>query len=279
MLLPEWLHRLLRLPYFLHISKQGYRGPTLIFLHGIAADQTIWHDVTPSLMGEYQIIKIDLLGHGKSPKPTHLRYTAQDHARSIRWTLFWHRFWGEKTFVGHSMGSLISTYLAAHYRHYVARLVLVAMPIYQPNDMAGEKSLRLEGLIDKVYLRFYRALRTLPKQHVIRSVNALVKAVPSLVGQAMLDEQTWYPVASSLKNTIENQCTTNEIKQLPSSMPVTVVYGTLDNLVISGNLKKAFKERGNTVFYKVLAPHEVTKSFAHAIARSIREQIPSGKSI
>lgn len=43
------------------------RGKTIVLLHGFLEDHTIWQEVAESLSKTFQLILIDLPGHGKSP--------------------------------------------------------------------------------------------------------------------------------------------------------------------------------------------------------------------
>lgn len=268
MLLPDRLHRVLGLPYLLKVRRQG-SGRPIVFLHGIASFKEIWSPVIDELSEQYRCVSIDLLGHGASPKPTHISYDPRNHLRSIRWTLFWKGIWRKPIVVGHSMGALLATHWASTYPREVSRLVLVAMPIYRRRE-AEKRPQRLEGLIDAGYLMFYRALRSAPKPWAIRSAQALVRHSPSLVGQAMLDEASWYPVASSLSRTIEKQKTRQEVRALPAELPITVLYGTRDHLVIAQNLKTAFLGRAHTRIMRAPVPHELTPRHCRTIIRAIR---------
>ena len=69
MILPEWFHRTLRLPYLLKVHRSGRRGPTVIFLHGLASFGTVWDPAVSMLSRSHRCVIIDLLGHGESAKP------------------------------------------------------------------------------------------------------------------------------------------------------------------------------------------------------------------
>lgn len=268
MILPEWLHRTLRIPYLLKYSRRG-KGPVVVFLHGLASYQGIWAPATKQLSRTHTCVRIDLLGHGDSPKPTHMMYTVEDHLRSIRWTLFWHGIWGRFTLVGHSMGSIIGLHYAACFPRRLQQLIVCALPIYHDRS-SNEHRRGFEGLLDASYLRFYRALRAAPKSLVIRSANRLVKLMPTIDEQTIISEETWYPVVSSLQNTIERHSIVHDIAALPEDLAVTVIYGSLDNLVITSNLKQAFAGREKTVFVRVFSGHEVTSTMNRAIIRAVQ---------
>lgn len=270
MFLPEWLHRTFRIPYMLKFSRRG-KGPVVVFLHGLASYQGIWAPTEKKLASKYTCITLDLLGHGQSPKPTHMMYTVDDHLRSIRWTLFWHGVFGRFSLVGHSMGSVIGLHYAAKYPKRMSRIIACALPIYKDRSSLENRK-RFEGLLDASYLRFYQVLRTAPKSLVIRSANRLVKLMPSIDEQTIISEETWYPVVSSLQNTIEKHTIPADIAALREDLPVTLIYGSIDNLVITANLKQAFADRPNTRFVRIFSGHEVTHSMTRAIVEAVEHE-------
>ncbi|HUC89508.1 MAG TPA: alpha/beta fold hydrolase [Patescibacteria group bacterium] len=163
MTLPEWFHRSLRIPYILSVERLGKKGSTIIFLHGLAGQKEVWDEPMHRLGHSHRCIAIDLLGHGQSAKPTHLRYDVATHLRSIRWTLFWRGVHGPKTIVGHSMGTIIAADWAYKYPKKISCLVLASVPIYNRATEAKGLRSRFEAMTDAAHLFFYRALRSLPR--------------------------------------------------------------------------------------------------------------------
>ncbi len=53
--------------FYEHFPKKN--RPTLIFIHGLATDHTIWSNYIHRLQEDYGILALDLLGHGLSEKP------------------------------------------------------------------------------------------------------------------------------------------------------------------------------------------------------------------
>ena len=55
----------------LHISDKG-SGPTVIFLHGLDSDSSVWDPSVELLAQDHRCVTVDLPGHGQSPNPSNL---------------------------------------------------------------------------------------------------------------------------------------------------------------------------------------------------------------
>jgi hypothetical protein len=54
----------------MHVVEDGMLGaPALLLIHGSAASLVCWDLVVPALAGTYRVIRVDLLGCGKSTTP------------------------------------------------------------------------------------------------------------------------------------------------------------------------------------------------------------------
>jgi pimeloyl-ACP methyl ester carboxylesterase len=74
------VNKLLRVPYILHSIVRPADGTvrqTVLFLHGIGNSSTAWSQVVDRLPTDVRVIRIDLLGFGKSPKPKWVTYDAR----------------------------------------------------------------------------------------------------------------------------------------------------------------------------------------------------------
>jgi pimeloyl-ACP methyl ester carboxylesterase len=53
-----------------HVRQDGPRdAPVLVLIHGFAGSTRWWDALVPMLARSYRVIRIDLLGHGRSAKP------------------------------------------------------------------------------------------------------------------------------------------------------------------------------------------------------------------
>lgn len=103
----------------------------VIFLHGFLSSSSFWIEtVFPNLSesanSNLRIFAVDLLGFGKSPKPTNCLYTLQEHTEQIEKSVL--KTFQLNTFhlVAHSMGCIIAISLAAKHPESVKSMTLTA---------------------------------------------------------------------------------------------------------------------------------------------------------
>ncbi|MEV8630245.1 alpha/beta fold hydrolase [Streptosporangium sp. NPDC051023] len=108
-----------------HVRQDGpHDGPTLVLIHGLAASTSWWDPLVPMLAKSYRVIRIDLLGHGRSAKPAGGGYAIPEQGRRVGEAL--DRL-GVKhaVVVGHSTGGSVATALAEQRRDLVTALALI----------------------------------------------------------------------------------------------------------------------------------------------------------
>ena len=106
----------------LHVRADGpVAGPALLMLHGFGTS-TAWFDQIVVRLPEFRIIRVDLLGHGGSARPTS-GYDPDSQGRLYA-RLLSDLDLNDVTVVGHSMGSLFGVATAEHSTR-ITRLVLI----------------------------------------------------------------------------------------------------------------------------------------------------------
>ncbi|GAA2985855.1 alpha/beta fold hydrolase [Streptosporangium longisporum] len=108
-----------------HVLQDGPRDrPALVLIHGLAGSASWWDPLVPLLTGSHRVIRVDLLGHGRSAKPAGGGYTIPEQGRRVGEVL--DRLGVEHaTVVGHSTGGSVATALAEQRRDLVTALALV----------------------------------------------------------------------------------------------------------------------------------------------------------
>ncbi|MGW4410192.1 alpha/beta fold hydrolase [Nonomuraea sp. NPDC004702] len=109
----------------LYVRQDGPAGaPALVLIHGLAGSTRWWDPVVPELARSHRVIRIDLLGHGRSAKPAGGGYTVAEQGRRVGAAL--DRLGVRHAVVaGHSTGGSVATALAEQRGDLVTALALL----------------------------------------------------------------------------------------------------------------------------------------------------------
>lgn len=116
---------------------EGGNGPTIVLLHGFAANKEVWLKTAPSLTAHFHVVIPDLPGWGESSRVAGASYNIDNQAARlndfIRTLHLEHSL-----IVGHSMGGAIAGVYASEHPQDVASLALVDSfgLKFKPNDFA-----------------------------------------------------------------------------------------------------------------------------------------------
>ncbi|MEO5499673.1 MAG: alpha/beta hydrolase [Candidatus Saccharimonadales bacterium] len=262
-------HRYLRVPYTLHVyrySKVSKPTATLVFLHGIGNSGKTWDEVSMLLTDDVNLIVVDLLGFGDSPKPDWATYDARTQANSLAKTLLKLGLRRNTIVVGHSMGALVAVEFAKRYPVLSQALVLCSPPIYRVNP-DDDKKLFVER--DEQLRRLYELALRNPSNIV--KLSRLAKKYNLLNPDFDVDHMNIDNYVLSLRANILNQTTPQDIVHIKK--PIRILYGTLDPFVIGQNIKSADKASDYITVSKFIGGHEITGSYVDRVARSITTSI------
>jgi len=267
-------HQTLRRSYRLARTIDVGNGELVVLLHGIGRTGQVWQHVVEQLrtpVSSQRIVAFDLLGFGASPKPTWLQYTVDDHAHAVIAGIEQLQAAAPIVLVGHSMGCLVAVRVAKQRPDLVKHLVLYEMPLYEGLPEKRRYRLRLD-----LYRRFYAWVARYQPTFDPAAVRRTERLAKKIVGFEV-NEPTWQPFVRSLENTIVKQTTAADIKQL--TVPMDVIYGTWDMLVIRGKPQQIFgSDLPQLTLHTVRARHTISVKASRFIVRRIRAalQEPAG---
>ncbi|MFZ2544537.1 MAG: alpha/beta hydrolase [Candidatus Saccharimonadales bacterium] len=264
------VHRLLRIPYILNVHyiqrPQGAKK-TVLFIHGIGSSGDEWSKVIDGLPDNIQIITIDLLGFGDSPKPKWPIYNAKTQTNALLATLLKLAVHNRLIIVGHSLGALVAVEVAKRYPLLVESMVLCSPPFYNINNKSKRFLPSNNHALRKIYMlaknkpdRFLQLSAFAMKYNLVNeSFNVTNDNVDSFMAalEAMIINQTSYDDALNLK------------------VPTTVIRGALDPLVIGKNIRAIERFNPNVRSRVIIASHEVRGLFVVAVVNAIKHELQS----
>ena len=144
---PEWFTAALAAPRMervlevegcpIHTIRWGERGrPGLILVHGGAAHAEWWSFTAPQLAQQYDVIALDMSGHGESGRRE--EYPREQWAREVMAVAEDARFPGPPVLVGHSLGGMVSIVAASLYGERLAGAGIVDSPVRAPDPESQE---------------------------------------------------------------------------------------------------------------------------------------------
>ena len=107
----------------LHYLEVGEGNP-VVLIHGMGSDHTVWEGLVPLLEDDYQVIAVDLRGHGhssKTPGPYSIELFAEDIHKFLKSLNI-----DQAHFIGHSMGGVILQELAVKHPERFKSLTLIS---------------------------------------------------------------------------------------------------------------------------------------------------------
>ena len=94
--------------------------PTAVLLHGVGLDRSVWEPLTDLIGGRYDVVALDLPGHGSRP-PVSAGITLSDLADGVTESIP-----AGAHVVGFSLGALVAQHLAVHRPGLVRTLTCVS---------------------------------------------------------------------------------------------------------------------------------------------------------
>lgn len=250
-ILDKFWHKRLRRPYYLSRAiDEGAGRQAVILLHGLGRTGQTWENVVAGLRQiGMRLVAFDLLGFGTSPKPNWASYDIDDHARAVINSIEKLRLSVPAVLAGHSMGCLVGVRVARLRPDLVGHLVLFEMPLYE-----GLPEKRRYRLRTNLYFKLYKQLMRYQPSFSVEKARLLERLSRKIAGLEVTKE-TWLPFIRSLENTIMRQTAADDIKHL--QIPMDVIYGTFDMLVIRGKPNQIFGSGNDHITTYNIRTHHV----------------------
>jgi pimeloyl-ACP methyl ester carboxylesterase len=269
----SFFHRYLGIPHIMHVrdDRGGTGKPiaTVVFVHGIGNTGATWDGMIADLPHSVRLITVDLLGFGDSPKPEWLRYNVREQARALRATLRQLRVHGRLIVVGHSLGALIAIEYARRYPHHTSSLILCAPPLYTP---AETKRDGVRPKADDMLRRLYVRVANGRGERLLKFAT-LAKRYKLVAPSFSLSDENISAYMATLSASIVQQTSLADALEL--KLPVHIIRGRFDPLVIAKNLKTLSNENTFVSLGVINAGHDIGGSYIPACRRAITAALDS----
>jgi pimeloyl-ACP methyl ester carboxylesterase len=173
-----------RLDGHIAIERRG-SGDPLVLTHGFGDSVATWTELRPILSERYETWSWDLLGHGRSARPTsRLEYSLQIALADLESVI--RAAGGDVVLIGHSLGGYLSQYRCARSLERVRALVLIATG---PGFRSQAKRERWNDYVHKGAGRFdvpEAALKMaeMHDDHVLANLEKLTVPILQICGEA-----------------------------------------------------------------------------------------------
>jgi pimeloyl-ACP methyl ester carboxylesterase len=220
----------------LQVLEQGNpQGTPIVLIHCYTCSMNWWDDLAPLLERDHRVIRVDLLGHGGSDKPS-AGYSIEDQSTAVAEAL---AKLGvvNATVVGHSLGGSVATALAQQSPQLASRVVII--------DQAAEDGFEHESFAQRVSYwpiigqAANRLLRVAPKSAVRDQYNdAFAPGYDISSGFANPDQPvddlrtmtyTAYKDTYDAEKDFVNEAPLDE-RLVASHAPAMVIFGTEDQI-------------------------------------------------
>ncbi|MFI7694153.1 alpha/beta fold hydrolase [Nonomuraea sp. NPDC049655] len=211
-----------------YVRQDGPAGaPALVLIHGLAASTRSWDALVPLLAESYHVIRLDLLGHGRSAKPADGGYGMPEQGRRVGQVM--DRL-GVKhaVVVGHSTGGAVATALAEQRPDLVSALAIIDTA---PRLNAAVSTGFVGGLLDKPVIG--QLLWRLRTDSLIRDAASNAFSRPGYeVPQAVVDdarEMTYHAFVATSQDGddyVNRRALPDRLS--PLGKPLLVIFGADD---------------------------------------------------
>ena len=221
----------------LYVRQDIGKGNPLVLLHGLFADGTQWDKIAQLLSKDFRVIVVDLLGHGRSPRPKKAMYMPNEHVRALRATLESLHATNNVTIVGYSMGGTVALSYAADYSSEIEQLYLISSPFYLQPDQMIQTNYAGSVLVIKISQTAYR---------IVEKLLGKGRILTRAVGYADISK-TFHKMIGAYDNKLDAEIIKLNIKNLVSEFdyagtlarvksPTTYYAGKKDPFIVQGQL-------------------------------------------
>ena len=229
----------------LSYKRQG-KGDVLVLLHGFLESHTMWDVLLPSLVSEFDVITIDLLGHGKSGDVAEI-HTMELMAEAVNEVLVSEDI-SQAHFLGHSMGGYVALAFAELFPQGIENLILLNSTPLDDSITRKENRERAIVLIQK----YPEAFISMGVTNLFSKENAEIYLEDI---QQTKTEALTFSIAGVIANIKGMKVRQTRLEVLKSFSGKKAIIAGLEDPIIDLNSLEDISVETNTTLFKVKGGH------------------------
>jgi 3-oxoadipate enol-lactonase len=224
-----------------HIAyKQFGEGQPLVLLHGFCGSMSYWENVAEDLSMGYQVILIDLRGHGASSSSTY-PFSIDDLAKDIKEVLESLQV-GQVYLLGHSLGGYVTLSLVEHFPEKVKGFGLIHSTANPDSEEAKIGRTNSANLIKKEGIEPFID-NLVPKLFSDSSFIQLKADIDKVKDIGYLtDSQAAQQTLLAMKNRPDRNSVLSQ-----NQIPILLVAGSEDKII---SADKTFSVKGDHIYQR-----------------------------
>lgn len=227
-------------------SDLGNGKDLVLLIHGVENSGKFWHPIDKMIAKDKRCISVDLLGFGESTKsPTGL-YSLEENVTALENTISETGYTGKITVVGHSMGTFTALEFAIRNKEKIDKIILTS-----PVLVFDKKTVEYKNLSEMIQNIFLGEL------HLLRTAYTLIyEAISTSLYSLLRRGVRLLPSVMSIDSMVDKQRSLEQFEML-KDIPITILYGYFDNLVINSNIKYVADRFRNVSAYRYFRFHDI----------------------
>ncbi|MBS1570938.1 MAG: alpha/beta hydrolase [Bacteroidetes bacterium] len=225
----------------LHYEISGNGNENLVLLHGFLENSKIWVEMEKTLSPKFKLIKIDLPGHGKSPKIATVQ-SMELMAEEVLNTLE-HLEITKFHLLGHSMGGYISLAFAELFPQYLKSMTLFFSTYFADSQEKKEQRKKSYRIIEDAFGHYVNA--GIPNYFNSYEIGEMETTI-HLAKSIGLETDNLGALACA-KGMVERKDRTHVLEQFEEK--ILIIAGKHDNAVDTVAMIKNLPERSNIKSY------------------------------
>lgn len=258
----------------LSYERQG-AGPTIVLIHGIGHHRQAWRDVIGLLSNDFDVIAIDLPGHGESPDIKLDGRGAKDALRTELETLLGALDVSDPILVGNSLGGLIALEAAAD--HIASSVVCLSPAGFWRNRVEYAYIRSLFFAMTSVGRLIRPIAPSLAATRVGRAIMfSWLAAHPTRVRpqDAVIDLDGLIRALPTMRGLFKQAYAFD--REVSPEVPVTIAWSARDRVVFPGEARRAQRLIPRAVVFKLEdCGHVPMIDNPALVAQTIRDHVAS----